>query len=326
MGLACSQVTLLTLTRRKADVELDIALNARRKMALTSEMSELTREYNSKLQAKNISYYYNNEYHKVSYGYLMGYGANHSAITNGDKPLKEDNNMILTDHNGMVVLNNTYASAIENAGLGILRDNDGRGKGFNTSYIPKILATLLHGFSEEEIANGVKNYKFNTVNVNTLSGEATGKTGTKDATEKMQAEIDQVVNFYYPIFLAAATNGWTTEYEKPMSENPDYISDAINSGLFHINSVSDNGQYDEGTTLTYYVMAGLLNRSQDSDKREELKLWYDQEKAQINEKETYIDLTIEDLSTELESIKTEIQSIKTFINDAVQSVFDWGGS
>ena len=103
MGLACSQVTLLTLTRRKADVELDIALNARRKMALTSEMSELTREYNSKLQAKNISYYYNNEYQKVSYGYLMGYGANHSAITNGDKPLKEDNNMILTDHNGMVV-------------------------------------------------------------------------------------------------------------------------------------------------------------------------------------------------------------------------------
>ena len=42
------------------------------------------------------------------------------------------------------------------------------------------------------------------------------------------------------------------------------------------------------------------------------------------EKETYLDLQIDDLSTELEAINTEIQSVQSLIDDAVSSVFDWG--
>ena len=33
-----------------------------------------------------------------------------------------------------------------------------------------------------------------------------------------------------------------------------------------------------------------------------------------------------DLSTELEAIKTEMQSIQSLIDDAISSVFDWGGA
>ena len=37
-----------------------------------------------------------------------------------------------------------------------------------------------------------------------------------------------------------------------------------------------------------------------------------------------IDMEITDLSTELEATNTEIESVKSFIDDANQSVFNWG--
>ena len=46
----------------------------------------------------------------------------------------------------------------------------------------------------------------------------------------------------------------------------------------------------------------------------------------VAEKETLIDITMNDLSTELESIKAEIQSVQSLLDDAINSVFDWGSA
>ena len=67
MGLACSQARLLTLTARKADCEYGMSMDSMHKMALTREMSELSQEYYSKLQAKKISYYHDGQYYKMNY-------------------------------------------------------------------------------------------------------------------------------------------------------------------------------------------------------------------------------------------------------------------
>ena len=83
MGLAASQARLLTLTARKADCEYGISIDSMRKMALSREQSQLSQEYSSKLKAKNIAYYANGKYNKINYSYLMGYGANYTAITKG---------------------------------------------------------------------------------------------------------------------------------------------------------------------------------------------------------------------------------------------------
>ena len=52
MGLACSQIRLLTLTARKADCEYGISIRSMGKIALMSEMSDLASEYQSKLSTK----------------------------------------------------------------------------------------------------------------------------------------------------------------------------------------------------------------------------------------------------------------------------------
>lgn len=328
MALAASQARLLTLTARKADCEYGISVGSMRKMALTREQSELAREYNSKLQAKNITYYANGKYNQISYGYLMGYGANYTAITGGTKPLKKENSMILSDYKGQVVLNDAYANAITKVLGSSAMNSQGRGGTFSTDKIPEILDALIPGFSAEQFKTvmGGDNLStsYDAEGVNQLTGEKTGTETTVNNSETSTKILQSIVDFYVPIFSAAAANGWTTEYNNEIKNNDDYVSDAIISGSFQITSVNDEGNYDPDASLSYFITAGLLEARNDSEMRSEITAWYEAEKARISEKEDWIDIEMDNLSTELEAINTEIQSVKSLIEDAVGSVFDWG--
>ena len=335
MGLACSQIRLLTLTARKADCEYGISIDSIRKMALSREQTQLSQEYNSKLKAKQISYYANGKYNKINYSYLMGYGANYLAITMNNQPLKTQNSMILTDYKGQVVLDSSYANAITEALGSSAMDSQGRGGTFSADQIPKILENLLLGnygsyFTADFIKNihdgGSIDSKYAASIVKTLTGESTGEETNVDNTKKATELVNKILDVYYPIFEAAAANGWTTEYNNDMKTNSDYVSDALSSGTFQLATVNDEGNYDPDTCLTYYVTSGLVAQNNDSEVREEVTAWYNEEKARISEKEDYLDLDINNLSTELESINTEIQSVKSLIDDAISSVFDWGSS
>ena len=329
MGLACSQIRLLTLTARKADCEYGISIDSMQKMALSREQTQLSQEYNSKLKAKQISYYANGKYNKINYSYLMGYGNNYAAVTGGTQPLKSQNSMILTDFKGQVVMSKAYASAITSVLGSSAMDSQGRGGTFSTDQIPAILATLLPGFTEEQFKNAIDgksqdSTSYDANGVQTITGNSTGNKVTVDNTETTTKKIQSIVDFYYPIFQAAAANGWTTEYNNDMGTNDDYVSDALSSGTFQLATVNDEGNYDPDTSLTYYVTSGLVAQNNNSEVREEVTAWYEAEKARISEKEDYLDIDMDNLSTELESINTEIQSIQSLIDDAISSVFDWG--
>lgn len=331
MGLACSQIRLLTLTARKADCEYGISIDSMQKMALTREQTQLAQEYNSKLKATQVAYYANGKYNKINYQYLMGYGANYSAILNGSNPLKKEKSMILTDYKGQVVMSKAYANAITNVLGSSAMDSQGRGGTFSSDKIAAILAELLPGFTEDQFQKAIDgksqdSSSYNANLVNTVTGENTGKTTTVDNTETVSSKIQSIVDFYYPIFQAAAANGWTTEYNEEMGMNDDYVSDAISSGTFQLATVNEDGNYEPDTSLSYYVVSGLVQQNNNSEVREEVTAWYEAEKSRISEKEDYIDLDMDNLSTELETINQEIQSIKSLIDDAVSSVFDWGSS
>lgn len=330
MGLACSQIRLLTLTARKADCEYGISIDSMQKMALSREQTQLSQEYNSKLKAKQISYFANGKYNKINYNYLMGYGSNYTAITNGSQPLKSENSMILTDYKGQVVMSKAYADAITSVLGSSVMDSQGRGGTFSVDKIPEILAKLVPGQSADTfkaVIDGEKiSSEYDADSVQTITGESKNTTVTVDNTDSSTELIQKLVDFYYPIFQAAAANGWTTEYNNEMALNDDYVSDAISSGTFQLATVNDEGNYDPDTCLTYYVTSGLVAQNNNSEVREEVTAWYNAEKARISEKEDYLDIDIDNLSTELESINTEIQSVKSLIDDAISSVFDWGSS
>lgn len=329
MGLACSQIRLLTLTQRKADCELNLSIDSSQKMALSREQAQLSQDYSAKLKQKSVAYYANGKYNQINYNYLMGYGCNYAPITAGTMPLKTDNSVVLCDYKGQVVMSDSYTNAITAVLGSTAMDSVGRGSTFSTDEIPAILAELIPGYSKEDFETIINNKKvaadWEGETVNTISGEATGTDVTVDSTDKTTSILQNIVDFYYPIFQAAAANGWTTEYNQDITSNEDYISDAIVSGSFQLESVEENGNYDCDTCLTYYLTNGFLSENNSAEYREEITAWYEAEKARISEKEDYLDIDIDNLSTELESINAEIQSVQSLIDDAISSVFDWGG-
>ena len=122
MGLAVSQVRLLALTNRKADIELNMQIDSKRKMMLTRKSTELAQRYYSKLQNSNIQYATSAGYEDVNYNYLMGdtdpnnlYSAeflNNVAFGSSSMVKKAANNMVLTNQFGEVVVNNSLATII----------------------------------------------------------------------------------------------------------------------------------------------------------------------------------------------------------------------
>ena len=330
MGLACSQIRLLTLTARKADCEYGISIDSMRKMSLSREASTLATEYRNKLNSKQIAYYANGQYNKINYNYLMGYGCQYNTTYDGSKPLKTDNSMILSDFKGRVVLSDSYEKAITSVLGSSVINSQGQGSTFSKDKIAEILAALCPGFDAQTFQDVIDNKSlpssYDATSTNTRTGVSTGTTAKVNNSSSKTSKVQSIVDFYYPIFAAAATNGWTTEYNQNMASNDDYISDALVSGTFQLVSANNYGEYDEGTSLTYYVTNGSLLTKTDADARAEITAWYEAEKERISEKEDYLDLDMRDLSTELEAINTEIQSVQSLIDDAISSVFDWGSS
>ncbi len=330
MGLACNQIRLLTLTARKADCEYGISIDSMRKMSLSREASTLATEYRNKLNSKQIAYYANGQYNKINYNYLMGYGCQYNTTYDGSKPLKTDNSMILSDFKGRVVLSDSYEKAITSVLGSSVINSQGQGSTFSKDKIAEILAALCPGFDAQTFQDVIDNKSlqssYDTTSTNTRTGESTGTTTQVNNSSSKTSKVQSIVDFYYPIFAAAATNGWTTEYNQNMASNDNYISDALVSGTFQLVSANNYGEYDEGTSLTYYVTNGSLLTKTDADARAEITAWYEAEKERITEKENYLDLDMQDLSTELEAINTEIQSVQSLIDDAISSVFDWGSS
>ena len=120
MGLAVSQVRLLALTSRKADVEMQIQLNSKRKTMLTREATDLAKLYYAKLQNTKIQYSTTNGYKDVTYGYLMAQdtGAFFDQIvepsSSSNIDTKASASMILTDIYGRVILSDAMLNVVVN--------------------------------------------------------------------------------------------------------------------------------------------------------------------------------------------------------------------
>ena len=355
MGLATSQVRLMTLISRKNQNELDTMLVSNKKLALSREQSELSQEYYSKLQTKKINYYNNGAYVPITYSYLMGdsslkssfvdnYAASmitdsdiaeqYGITSSGTPATKTDTSVILTDYRGLVVLNNEYANAIiATCGEDVKCDGNGRGSTFKASYIPQIIAAYM-GFAEgtKEYQAIIAVYNNDTAALEELELSTSNIDGTKEdgtvveggfTTSTRIEAYQQMIDFYKPIFQACASNGWTTEYTSNLGDS-DYMSNALTSGIFHLQTVDDYGEYEPGTSLQYYLNAAFVTERRDSVEQEEITAWYNAEKEKIALKEDYWDVELQNLSTELSAIETEIESVQSLIDDAISSVFDWG--
>ena len=139
MGMAASQISFLRMTARKADIERQEQSLSLQKMALTRDMTRITREYQNSLSTKTLKWSNNAgvSYSDLSYNTLMRPGA-----ANKNKPY------LITNTNDQVVLDSKYEKYAK-----MISPNGASGGDWESNRT-KILAELT-GISEEKIANSV---------------------------------------------------------------------------------------------------------------------------------------------------------------------------
>ena len=117
-----------------------------------------------------------------------------------------------------------------------------------------------------------------------------------------------------------------TIYQK--ATNVDNLQAGFKTGVYQLAMVDDleRGCYHKNTTMNYFTHMNYVADKEDTSKREEITAWFNAEQAAINEKETYWDTEIQNLSTELTAVDTEIESVKSLKSNSIKKVFDWGGS
>ncbi len=333
MGLSIHNIELMRQTQRKAELEFRISMNAMDKMSIAREQTELAQIYYSKLSAKNIAYYANGKYSQMNYSYLMGsgystamglasnaVGASYYALG----PLKDNNSMILTDAFGLVVMSDSYADVIKKVLGSNCIDASGKGSTFSLDKIPAMIASIANcdeADIKKIIDDGELEYGYDVKSTKYVSKTTTDE--YHEGNDSQTAMYKSIVNFFYPIFLAAAANGWTTQYNKEIQTNPDYVSDSLVTGSLQLAIVNSDGNYSPDTSLTYFVMSDLVLERTDSDVREKVTAWYNAEKERISLKEGLIDTENQQLSGELEAIKTEMESLKAMLEDDMKP-FKWG--
>lgn len=186
MGLATSQVRLLALTSRKADVEMQIQLNSKRKTMLTRESTELAKLYYAKLQNSKIQYATTNGNKDITYGYLMAqdtpafFNQVVSPTSNSGIDTKTSSNMILTDSYGRVILSGSMLDIV----LKTLED-----EGQNSTAGARTVETLTIDAMKHLLTN--MNGSSTAVSIqeafNSLYTGQAFKTNINDATEQPSA-------------------------------------------------------------------------------------------------------------------------------------------
>jgi len=104
----------------------------------------------------------------------------------------------------------------------------------------------------------------------------------------------------------------------------DYLQEAFRSGTFTLMAIKEDGGDTQG--LDYFINKAYFVEKADTESRETITAWYNAQKAELDEKETYWDSEINALSTELETINTELESIKSLRDNAIQTTFKWGAA
>lgn len=140
-----------------------------------------------------------------SYVNKMGKGSDWSEVMNGNIKRDSDND-IVKDSSGRVVLTQQYAEAITS------ETGAKEGEFFSKDSIPKILAKVLGAPFDEKMIRDVHSGKklsseYAAKIIQTKTGNEKGET-TVDNTDKATELAKKVIEFYYPIFSHASTQGW----------------------------------------------------------------------------------------------------------------------
>ena len=135
-------------------------------------------------------------------------------------------------------------------------------------------------------------------------------------------DIEQKIDFYDELFSSIAEKGWV--YNDSVTDD-EYLNQMLQNNIFTITEVhrqhhcdKEKGHYYTNTYVT--DIAGNMENIipvTDEEAILEAQVEYENEKAIINDKETKIDLRMENLKTEVEAINNMIKGLESVMKDNI---------
>lgn len=133
-------------------------------------------------------------------------------------------------------------------------------------------------------------------------------------------------DFYDALFSSIAENGWEF-YEKV--NDPEFLNNTLQNGYFNITNVEricireNNGYTYENSYVTDPASTCKnLIQINDADNNNKMYIEYERKKTLLNEKETRIDLRMENLKTEQAAIKQMIESVNNVMKNNIEQHFN----
>lgn len=269
MGMAASQISFLRMTARKADIERQEQSLSLQKMALTRDMTRITREYQNSLSTKTLKWSNNAgvSYSDLSYNTLMRPGA-----ANKNKPY------LITNTNDQVVLDSKYEKYAK-----MISPNGASGGDWESNRT-KILAELT-GISEEKIANSVA----------TSAAVEAAAAKVNDLQEKTDIALDKCsiktknTDFMKLVGDIPASYNWYNDWTTTVNLGDCYVEGAKKSdvGSYHIKL--DTTDPSQAKKLIKELFETIKKNSKDSLTDEDYKAFSEACDKTAEEYENFID-------------------------------------
>lgn len=146
-------------------------------------------------------------------------------------------------------------------------------------------------------------------------------------SEALTADQERQIQFYDAIFSTIAEKGWT--HNSSVSDTG-YLNQMLQNNTYTLTTVDRTQTYDtqkkEFTWDNDYDTDIASNNShvvsvRDNDVANDAQIEYERKKSIINEKESAIDLRLQDLQTELSAINQMIQGVESVRDDNIERTF-----
>lgn len=151
-----------------------------------------------------------------------------------------------------------------------------------------------------------------------------------ESGELLTNDIEQKIDFYDELFSSIAEKGWV--YNNSVTDD-EYLNQMLQNNMFTITEVhrqhhcdQEKGHYYTNTYVTD-IADNMTNIYPVTDEEAilEAQIEYENEKRTINDKETKIDLRMQDLKTEVEAINNMIKGLETVMKDNIDRTMNITG-
>ncbi|MBQ6515934.1 hypothetical protein IJI31_02010 [bacterium] len=264
MGLAASQVRLLSLTSDKLNLEKEITISSNRKMALTREMSNLAYERNNRLNSfqYQVSTLHNGM-QEISYQYLMG---KPDGVQDIDK--KSNINMMLFESStGKVVLTSAMASKIGPVDVLINNENKkyeviSRLCGSTNLTVPDTAPEFLNFCADPELVKCICHGDYDNFNLADLT-RVTDQYYLQSYFKSKDGNVSNTDAFFeaYQVYRSMDTVGGFGKsgiYGSGKNENDEYVPSHPQEGLSNATISNTSVQWFTAMRETDYVDKDII--------------------------------------------------------------------